>query len=243
MKTLERAAELLRLFDTKRTSASLSDLTRLMNSNKPTTFRLATSLERLGLLQRRPDGRFALGPAILDLRAAYLAANPLRVRALEIVDMLTHETGGTVQICSLIGRQVVPLMGAEARRQVRVAAEIGEPLPVHATASGKAIAADLTGSELDHLLGAMTFPRLTPRTASSRNQFKAEIALTRERGFSLAIDELVEGLSAVGVGLDRNIFQRPSALVALFPTSAVTPEDLTKIAKSLRAARDSLMVE
>jgi len=243
LKTLQRAFQMLRLFDTKRVSASLSELIRLMSSNKPTTFRLATTLEHLGLLQRRPDGRFALGPAVLDLRAAYISANPLRARALEIVDTLTHETGATVQICSLVGRQIVPLIGAEARGQIRAAAQIGEPLPLHATASGKAIAADLADTELEDLLGAISFRQLTLKTVSSRKQFKAEIALTRERGFALAIDELAEGLSSVGVGLGRNLFQRPSALVALLPTSLVAAEDLARIAKALRAARNSLTID
>ena len=57
-----------------------------------------------------------------------------------------------------------------------MASRIGLRAPVHSTAAGKVLAADLSPAELESVLAAATFARMTPRTITSQDEFLAELA-------------------------------------------------------------------
>jgi len=240
VKTLGRAFQVLDLFLAGASSITLADITRSLGWNKATAFRLCKGLEQLGLLQRDGQGRFSLGPVALDLGTAYLAANPTRSRAVQVGEALSRRTGATALICSLVGDEVLVVLTAEGDTPIKVAAHLGEHMPVHATAAGKAVAASLTDDELDGLLRDYRFTTYSPRTVSSAKRFQAELAKVRKDGYSVALNEYHDGVFSVAVGLDRGLFARPSALVAVLPAMLAPVDDPSELVGALRAARASL---
>src|SRR5215212_4776428 len=68
---VDRALTLLKLFGTSRCALQLSELAERAQLYKSTTLRLLASLEHAQLVQRQPDGRYALGPAIPWLRLLF----------------------------------------------------------------------------------------------------------------------------------------------------------------------------
>jgi DNA-binding IclR family transcriptional regulator len=240
VKTLARAFQVLDLFLIGGPSFSLAEVTRSLGWNKATAFRLCKALERPGLLQRDPNGRFSLGPMALELGTAYLAANQTRSRAMHVAEGLSRGTGGTALICSLVRGEVLVVLTVEGDTPLKAAAQLGERMPVHATAAGKAIAASLPDTELEVLIGDGKLPTFTPRTLSSPRRFRAELAKVRKDGFSLALDEYHEGVFSVAVALDRRLFGRPSALVAVLPSILAPVDDPGKLVAELVSARAAL---
>jgi DNA-binding IclR family transcriptional regulator len=240
VKTLARAFQVLDLCLLGGPSISLAEVTRSLGWNKATAFRLCKALEQPGLLQRDSNGRFSLGPMALELGTAYLAANQTRSRAVHVAEGLSRRTGGTALVCSLVRGEVLVVLTVEGDTPLKAAARLGERMPVHATAAGKAIAASLPAAELDELIGDGKLPTFTPRTLSSPRRFRAELAKVRKDGFSLALDEYHDGVFSAAVALDRRLFGRPSALVAVLPSMLAPVDDPSKLVAELKSARAAL---
>jgi len=113
-------------------------------------------------------------------------------------------------------------------------------MPVHATAAGKSIAATLSDEELDRLLRGYRFTTYTPRTISSATRFRAELEKVRKEGYSLTLNEFQDGVFSVGVSLDRGLFARPSALVAVLPAVLAPADGHEALVHDLLAARATL---
>jgi DNA-binding IclR family transcriptional regulator len=73
----------------------------------------------------------------------------------------------------------------------------GTRMPLHASASGKALLANMSDLDIDQLLPESPLPASTRVTHCHRNGLLAEIRLIRERGYAKQTEEFVEGISAV----------------------------------------------
>lgn len=240
LKTVVRAFKVLNAFTDSFETAMIPDLMRVTGASRATSFRLANTLLRLGLLQKTPAGRFALGPGVMELSAAYIRANPARRRLNELLIDLSQELRATIQLSALIGEGVTVVMSAEGTSRVNAAALLGEELPVYATASGKAIVTSLSAEERAELVDSIVFERYTPRTLGSLSEFDSEIGETVDRGFAINNGEFYEGILSVGVPIDRSILGRPAALVAVVPSPPRSQEEVAPIGARLLEAAASL---
>jgi DNA-binding IclR family transcriptional regulator len=69
--------------------------------------------------------------------------------------------------------------------------------PTYATASGKLLLANLTEAERDHVLGAEPYKSHASRTVVTRAELERELKEALERGYSVTLDEMLQGLAAV----------------------------------------------
>lgn len=219
---------------------SLTEITQALDWSKPTAFRFCRALQELGMLDRDAHGAFSLGPMTLDLGTAYLAANPTRSLAAQVAEDLSRTTGATVLICLLIKSELVVVVTAEGTATIKVAAQLGERLPIYATAGGKAIAASLAEDEMEDLIGTLTFDSFSPRTINSARTFRDELKKVQKDGYSLALEEYRMGVFSVAVALAPSLFARPSALVAVLPSMLAPREDRDELIAALNSARAQL---
>jgi DNA-binding IclR family transcriptional regulator len=70
-------------------------------------------------------------------------------------------------------------------------------MPLHASASGKALLAAMTDAEVERLLPASPLPASARQTLRHRDDLLAEIRLIRERGYAKQDEEFVDGIAAV----------------------------------------------
>lgn len=197
--TLERGLELLsRVAEAGRSSAA--DLARDTGLPRATAHRLATKLERLGYLQREVNGMFSLGVRVLDLGHAYLTSLSLRSLALPAMLQARFAFDYSMSLGILDGSQIIYLERlASPTVQQRLPIHVGARLPVHCTAMGKAIMAQLGEKRIDALLDTTQLTRYTARTVTSKSELRYELRSTRHRGFAVADGELIDGFFSVGV--------------------------------------------
>ena len=74
--------------------------------------------------------------------------------------------GRTTHLSELAGTEVVYIDKLESHDHVRMASRIGLRAPVHSTAAGKVLLADLPRDELDAILADLDASRASPRTRS-----------------------------------------------------------------------------
>ncbi|MDE2333307.1 MAG: IclR family transcriptional regulator [Rhodospirillales bacterium] len=198
----------------RRGSWSLAELTLELGQTKPTVFRILHTLEEAGFVRRQSDGRYLPGPRLQQLGAATARQETLRWQALGPLQDLAASTGETAHVSILHEGESVCVQAAEGPRMLRMRALVGRRTPVHASALGKALLAQLSPREVDAILTTRGLAKLTPRTIVSRRGLHAALAEVRVRGFAVDDEEIEAGLRCVAAPIPL------SGLVAAVGVSA-----------------------
>ncbi|WP_121743426.1 IclR family transcriptional regulator [Natronorubrum halophilum] len=82
---------------------------------------------------------------------------------------------------------------------VETDSNIGERVPLHATAAGKAILSALPAAYAESVLEDLEFERFTEHTITDPDELREELQAGRERNYVFNDEESTKGLSAVGV--------------------------------------------
>src|SRR6266498_3105531 len=177
IRAVHRVCEILDLLQQAPRGAALLDVARATRLPKSSAFRYLATLERRRYVERDPvTGSYRAGSAFLPLRAH--EPELLARRARPHMERLRDRLGETINLGMLKGNRVIYLEIIESHRAMRLAARRGDRDPIHATALGKAIAANLPDRRIRAILEAEGMPQLTPHTLT-------ELADTRERGYAL----------------------------------------------------------
>ena len=133
---------------------SLAELVDATGIPRPTAHRLAVALEQHQLLQRDPDGRFAIGT-----RAAQWTADidPFRTRAEEIVISLRDQTGVSAQVYRRSGDRRLCIASAEPAAGLRDTVPVGALLTMSAGSAAQVLVAWLPTAEAREFLAHSAF--------------------------------------------------------------------------------------
>ncbi len=126
---------------------SLAELVATTGLARATAHRLATALERHGLVARDPQGRFVLGPALGRLGAAAAGAPSLAALAAPALEQLRDRTGESVQLYVRRGDERVCVVSLESPHSLRTIVPVGAVLPLPKGSAGRVLA----GQSPNHL--------------------------------------------------------------------------------------------
>ena len=237
VQAVTKTASILRAFEDEE-SLSLVELSERTSLPKPSVFRLATSLESVGLLDRDPDGRYVLGLQLISLARVVLSRS-LGLAALPIMEELHRSFGHSVNLATLSQGEMVFLETLESRHSFRLASAVGAREAVHCTSVGKAVAAYMPTDDLDRLFAERPLRAATARTITSRTRFDAELTAIRARGYSTDMSECYLGCNGVGAAVfDRHGLAGGISVSA--PSDQIPEEELAVIGESLRDATRTL---
>jgi len=179
----------------------VSEISELVEVPKPTVYTMLRTLERHGLVvQEIEGGKYALGPAVLQLGNAYLDGSELRARSASWADMLARQTGEAVWVGVLSGRNVVVVHHAFRPDDLVQILEVGAAIPWHACALGHAIVSFLPEDAQKVLLGTPA-ARLTGRTVTEPEALRQNLAATRERGHAIEDQEATVGDAGIAAAV------------------------------------------
>ena len=192
-RAVDRAARLLLALASGTPRLGVSEVSELVDVPKPTVYTMLRTLERHGLVvQESEGGKYALGPAVLQLGNAYLDGSALRGRSASRADLLARQTGEAVWVGVLSGQNVVVVHHAFRPDDLVQILEVGAAVPWHACALGHAIVANLDEPARDALLAGPLRP-LTGRTRTEPAAVRAALDETRQRGYAVEDQEATVG--------------------------------------------------
>ena len=120
---------------------ALGGLVEATGLSRATAHRLATALEKHGVVRRDLDGRFALGLRLVALgRAAAAGALPLPELARPVLEELRDQTGESVQLYVREGDRRVCIESLESPHGLRTIVPVGAVLPLDRGSAGKVLA-------------------------------------------------------------------------------------------------------
>jgi DNA-binding IclR family transcriptional regulator len=224
--------ELLEYFAERGRPASLAEISKHFSWPRSSTFNLLGTLVNRGYLYepRAREGYYP-SPSWLPLVQRIDRAAPVPTELQELIASLCSKTNETTVLAGISGMHAVFIATAESQQSIRYAAPVGKLVPIHATATGRALLSQLSEQERGAILRRSVFDRFTPTTLLSVDAVEKEIALSLQRGYFQGAGEYTHDLG--GVALPLAVPNRHLALLVAGPVSRVRPrqEEILRIMK------------
>ncbi len=201
IKSVAKALDILNLFSSEEPRLSLGEIAQRLNIPKTTAHNLVSTLMRYGFIEKTDDERYALGTAIVAMTQAVRVNVELRDRAAPLLRRLADECRETVYLTVLDGDFALYIYAVESPRRLLARTAVGERVPLHCTAVGKAILAALDDEAVAGIVERQGLPAFTDATITDEETLFRELAATRERGYSLDRGEHEEGTYCVGAAI------------------------------------------
>jgi IclR family pca regulon transcriptional regulator len=242
IESLAKGLSVLRLFDENVVSLRLRDICDQTGIPMPTAFRIVSTLEQDGFLDRTADGAFRPGVSVLTLGSATLRGSSIVQVSEKPLLHLAETTHETVNMGVLLGDQVLYLVRLRNADLVTANVQVGSTLPAVYTSMGKLLLAHLTPDELDARLGPDPFSQAAgPNAVHTRAQLDERLAAIRERGYSVQDEELASGLRSVSVPIWGTAPQPAGAINIAVASSRHDLAALTgPLLTALQAAADDI---
>ena len=197
IQTVCHALELLDQFNGDKVEFGVTELSRRMDLNKNSIFRLLATLESRNFVEQNlSTGGYRLGLKNLEMGQSFSRSQGLLIQSRPVLEMLTHALKETSCITVMKGADIVSLDAVDTPLPVRVVTRLGVCLPFHCTAPGKIFLAAMRGRErLRHL--PKELERFTPQTITDTRQLLDHLGLVAARGYALDDEELETGVRCV----------------------------------------------
>ena len=194
IESLLKGLEVLSLFDRDTPSLTLTEIVETAVINKTTAFRIVSTLESAGYLERdKKTKRFRPGFRAVRLGMSALSGIELRDVALPYLHQLADQTEEVIGLAVLDESYAVYIERLFPRKSVTALPGVGSRLPACKTAVGKTLIAWLPDAQRTEWLDQHCSIQ-----HCSITDFTAELAVTRQKGYGFTHnDELSMGAKAV----------------------------------------------
>ena len=221
IQSVDRAAALLKAIADSAQPPTVIELATMTGLNRSTAWRLLSTLDAHGLVERDPvSQRYSVGYAILRIAASAEHDSIVR-RARPVLEQLALDTGEAVNLALAKGLHLVYVDQVDPP-QILAPNWLGRRVPLHATSSGKAFLAYLAPAERDGLLGD-SLERFTKTTLTDRRVLERQLDTARSAGYAMSSGELEESLfGASSAVLSEQ--GRPLAIVSVWGPEQRVPE-------------------
>jgi IclR family transcriptional regulator, KDG regulon repressor len=211
---------------------------------KATLYRLLQTLTSQGMVSYDPERHsYAPGVRLVRLAHAAWAQSSLAPVARPIVDALSREVGETVHLAQLDHGQVLYVDKRNARQPIEMFSQAGKVGPAYCTGVGKAMLAFLDEAELAQVLPQQSFHRFTPKTLTSAEALRDELARVRGRGHAFDDEEHERGIICIAMPILTRSGRVLGALSVTSSTARTTLDGLGALAPSLRRAAVAISEE
>ena len=207
---LDRAIDVLSAVAQSAAPASASALARATGQPRATVSRTLRTFADRGIVAETPSG-WVLGNELFRLARS---ADP-HGALIEVSDRplrrLRDRAGESALLAIVTGRTGMEIVTQlDGAHRLGVVGWVGADVPLHASAAGKLVLAELSQSELEAWFEEAEPVRLTARTVTTAAGLAAELRRVRRGGWAEIVDELEDGL----MSLSAPIRDRSGTLVA-----------------------------
>jgi DNA-binding IclR family transcriptional regulator len=212
LKTVNRALDVLLLFDEEHPEWSVAELSHALGLHRSIVYRTLCTFEQRGVVTRsHRRGHYRLGLRLVELANVVLAGMDLRQAAHPAMERLVRETGESTFLTVVSEDESVCIHKIESPQRVRVTLTIGGRYPLYAGASNRLLLAYLPTDKTDEII-ARGLKQLTPDTITDPDRLREDLAKIRRQGWVFSVGELTPGVAAVAAALRNSNGELVAAL-------------------------------
>ena len=180
-----------------RRGLGVTQIAQRIDRDKSQVSRTLKILAEHGLVERDPETRAYRLSSRLFVLAGRAGDQQLLEQARPYLRSTVAELGERAHLSVLQGHEVLTLLSESPSHAVQAAGWVGRAVPVHCTASGRALLFDHDRAALDTLLAGVDLRAGTPNAPGDVDELLARIVHSRALGYAAVTDELEPGLVAV----------------------------------------------
>lgn len=200
VKSARRAIEILEHLGRISRPASFAEIASALGYPRSSLHGLLTTLTEMSWLELDARSRtYTLGIRAWETGRAYLRTFDLPERARPYMQRIRDEIDETVQLAVRDGRECVYVVRVDGSQHLITNYSVGGRVEAHASACGKALLSCLDPAEIRRLYAGAPLERYTSSTITSVKRLLAELAETRQRGFSVDEEEYTVGVRCLAV--------------------------------------------
>lgn len=216
VKQVANVLELIEYFARHRRPATLAEVAKHFDWPRSSTFNLLGTLASRGYLyEPRARGGYYPSPKWLSLLQQIECAEPIPEQFHALLRVLAQRTGETAVLAATSGAYAVFVDAVESSHAIRYTASPGKLVPLHVTATGRALLSQLSPADRANVLRRATFERYTPTTLMSVAAVEKEIQRSLQRGWFEGDAEFTTDLG--GVAMPLQVPHRHFALLVAGP--------------------------
>lgn len=202
VKSLAKALKLLECFKADCPELGITQLSHMLELNKSNVSNIVSTFEQAGYLEQNPQtGRYRLGLKLLEF--SFIINEKLGYQRMfhDVMQGLSRKLNAITYFAIYRRQQVFYLCNSyppEEAYNYPFRNIMGECAPLYCTSLGKAMLAYLPTDSFEEYLKLERVP-YTDHTIVEEEALRKEIALTRQRGYSLDNQEHEYGVRCIGV--------------------------------------------
>jgi len=233
VRSVARAATLLKAMAARGRPMGLSDLARSIEISKPATFHLLRTLELEGFVVKGSDATYQLDWGLYELGSAVIRSVDLtRVTRIHL-DRLAEETGEAVLLSILDGESVLYLDRGQSSESFTMVANVGRRSPLHTNASGKVLLAHQDQKFVATVLGK-PLEANTPATVCNPRELEVQLLDARRDGYATCWQEQELGLCSIAVPIFDYTGRACAAMAIAGPAERVTRQSVPGLVQRLQ---------
>lgn len=199
IQVIDRCATLLDAISQYEDPVSLKILSADSGLPPSTAYRILSALMEAGYVEKDTAGHYSLGTKLVRLASKRRRSVDLREEALDIMEALRDEIGETVNLTVREGDEVIYIERVTPNRMMRVEQVIGSRAPLHVTAVGKLMLAEL-GDNFIHAYAARTaLKSYTSHTITTEQELRNVAYQALDERFAYDNEEAEDGVGCIGV--------------------------------------------
>jgi DNA-binding IclR family transcriptional regulator len=201
VQSVVRAFDILKLFSSERPTLGVSEVAALTDLNRTTAHRLIATLKHCGALTQNPATlKYSLSAQLLQFSNMFVQTNELREIALGPMTTVRDLSGETCGLHVREGANRVIIAQVESRQALRLTyPNLGETVPLHIGAPGKAMLAFFDPAEINDYLKSLSLIHdvTTPSSVTDPHQVRQELEKIRQQGFAISQQERRSGVKSI----------------------------------------------
>jgi DNA-binding IclR family transcriptional regulator len=184
-----------------KTGLSNKEISKTLNMPPSTCYRILAALKKHDYVyQNTRDARYFLGFAHLRLAESVVEGMDLTAVCLPYLEDLHNQTEETTFFALYNGKHCIA-MEICGQIDTRVAVGRGEVMPLHCSATGKAVLAFMQEKERDAILKTLELQPYTPDTITGIDELRKDLSTILATGISYNHQEFHRGITALAAPL------------------------------------------
>jgi len=238
---LERGLRMLCEFNRETRTLSAPELARRFDLPRSTVFRLLSTLESMGFIEKTESGRdYRLGLAVLRLGFEYLASLELTELGLPALNRLSEDLRYPCNLVVRDGRSIVYVAKVSPPTPFVSSVTVGTRLPAHATVIGRILLQDLTLPELRALYPEEQLRSYSERTPKTATELFDLVQADRARGYALGEGFFEAHISTIAAPVRDHSGRIVAALSATITSGHIEEGAIEALVRRVRSAGEEI---
>jgi DNA-binding IclR family transcriptional regulator len=198
IQSVDRALRILEAMAAEERPLGLGEIGARVNLHVSTVHRLLATLRaRRFVEQDESTGRYRIGTMALKVGGSFLSGIDLRESLRPLLEILAAKSAETANLVILQGLEAVYVDHVIGTKVAKLFTQVGQRVPLHCTAVGKALLAFAPPQERVALSSRMTLTRFTKKTFVTRKALAEELMAVRAAGYAVDREEHEDGVACL----------------------------------------------